>query len=179
MIRSMPRLLCVLSALLLLGACASSKNSGRETLSLTSAEVNTFIQEVIGEASSVAASDVLERLGPPVQVNAEAVADAARTTAPDTLRTLIYYGLELSLYEPAAAATSSLWRMALTDARYTSPDGLRVGFAESQVYAVLGLPTRQEHSRYHYESTPSRPFDLTLIMERRVVSRIEWHFDVE
>lgn len=158
----------VLSTLFLASACGGS--AGTIESSATSQDVNTFLQELINKPPLLSYEELVGQLGPPVRVRTEVV--PGQTT--DTLRTVFYYGLELALHEGTAPAR--LTHLALTDARYTSPEGLRVGYAESQILSTLGLPARREAARLTYENERPQPFTLVVLLERHAVSRLEWHF---
>ena len=163
----------LLGALLLVNACSGSQPEAVVQRSVTPAEVNAFLQEVIDGASSFTYDQYLQRLGPPVRVEAEPAASST-TTPPDTLRTLIYYGLELTLDASPPAARPT--RLALTDARFTSPEGLRVGYAETEVISTLGPPMKREPDRLIYEKAEPPGLVLMVFVERRAVSRLEWRF---
>ena len=173
-----PRWRCLLGALLLLSACSGSEQVAVQR-PVTPAEVNAFLEEVLDTAPALSYSDLVERLGPPIRVKVEPAAPPNAATPPDTLRTLIYLGLELTITESATSPASPPTRVALTDARYTSPEGLRVGYAESQVLRTLGLPTQREPARLIYEKAGPQHCVLVVFLERRSVSRMEWRFNGE
>ena len=168
---SLSRLLVVLSTLALLSAC-SGANPEAVPQQASSADVNVFLRDVLAVEPVLAYEDLVTRLGPPVRVSAEPVGASAR---PDTLRTLFYHGLEVALRE-AATAPSRVAFFALTGARYTSPEGLRVGYAEPQVIQVLGMPPQQESTQWLYEKEDPRSCVLVLFMEQKSISRMEWRF---
>ena len=165
----------LLGALLLLSACSGSQPEAVVQPPVTPAEVNAFLQEMLDGASGLTYTGLVERLGPPVRVKAEPAASST-ASSPDTLRTLIYHGLELTVHEGASPPAVRPTRVALTDARYTSPEGLRVGYAESQVITTLGPPMQREPTRLIYEKTDPQHYVLVVFLERRTVSRIEWRF---
>ncbi len=171
-----PRWRCLLGALLLLSACSGSAQLAVQQ-PVTPAEVNAFLEEVLETAPALSYSDLVERLGPPIRVKVEPAAPPNAATPPDTLRTLIYLGLELTVTESATSVASPPTRVALTDARYTSPEGLRVGYAESQVLRTLGRPTQREPARLIYEKTDPQRCVLVVFLERSSVSRLEWRFN--
>ncbi len=172
-----------LAALLLLGACSGARTGGAEAnpppAEAAAADVTAFLAEVLGGPPALAYADLVARLGPPVRVHAEAAAGASGAAPADTLRTVVYYGLEVVLHEASSLPASHLARVALTDARHTAPDGLRVGYAHEHILRALGRPTRQAATELFYEQTDPRPHLLLILLERRVASRIEWRFDGE
>ena len=163
------RVCCVFGTLLLANACGGSGGTVGPSSALV--DVKVFLQETLQAPPYLSYEELVTKLGPPVRVKAEPLAGAAS----DTLRTVIYHGLELVLQE-GAASSSRLAHLALTDARHTSPEGLRVGYAESQVLSTLGLPVRQEPAQLIYENKTPQPFTLVVLLEQRAVSRLEWHF---
>lgn len=165
---------CLLGALLLLSACSGSRSEAVVERPVTLADVNAFLQEMLDDAPALTYSDLVERLGPPVRVDAH-----PGPAPPDTLRTLLYHGLELTLREGASPPASRPMRLALTDPRYTSPEGLRVGYAESQVLSTLGLPTERESARFVYAQTDAPRWVLVVFLEHDVVSRLEWSLEEE
>lgn len=162
----------VLGVLLLVSACGGSTETTAPQQA-TTADVNAFLKEALETALAPGYDDLIARLGPPVRVKAEPMAGTAASQQ-DTLRTMIYYGLEVVFHE--GAAPSRLARLALTDARHTSPEGLRVGYAESEVVSTLGPPTRRESTLLVYEKETPQPCTLMVFLERRAISRMEWRF---
>lgn len=163
---------CLFGALLVVSACGGSR-SATSSMASTS-DVNTFLQRVLETTPRLTYDDLVAQLGVPVREQAEAI-DRPGAVQQDSLRTLIYYGLEVMLDE----RTSQLTRLALTGPRFTSPEGLRVGYAESQILSTLGRPTRQETTFLVYEKERPRPCVLMVILERDTVSRMEWRFTDE
>ena len=163
----------VLSALVLISACGGSQRAAPEQTASTdgATDVNGFLQEVLTGEQAYAYDDLVTLLGRPVRVKAMPAAGT------DTVRTLVYYGLEVGLHEGASA--SRLVHLALTGARYTAPEGIRVGYAESQVLSTLGLPTRREPAQLIYEKQSPQRGVLVVFLERRAVSRMEWRFEAK
>lgn len=162
-------LCCVLSALLQ-SACGGTQPAAAPEVRASTTDVNAFLQEALA-GPALTYDELVTRLGSPVRVEAAPAALAGGAASGDTMRTVIYYGLEVGLHE---ASSSRLAHFALTDARYTSPEGLRVGYAESQVVSALGLPTRREPARLIYEQEGAGRYVLVVFLERRAVSRLEW-----
>ena len=118
-------------------------------------DVPGFLQTMVDRQVQVSTDEVTALLGAPVRIR-EA-----------ELRTIFdYYGLEVGFMSGRVA------HVALVDARYTAPEGVRVGWAESQVLRLLGAPTRQASGLLEYEGTTR----LVLTVEQGVVSRVEWRF---
>jgi hypothetical protein len=161
--------------LLLIGSgCSGTKPdaaaSARARIGNEPEAVTDFLREVVTERPALGYGEVVERLGPPIREQAEPA-----SIRDDTLRTLEYYGLEITLREEEEG--SSVARLALTDARYTSPEGLRVGHAESYVLEALGRPAEKTATRYFYAQPGPPPLTMVVTFERRAISRIEWQIE--
>lgn len=159
--------LCALSLTLLLSACASAPPLV-EGPAASSQNVSAFLSEVITRDMSVSQSDLVARLGEPVRIKAEPASSSG------TMATAVYYGLEVCLHEESSRSSVS-W-VALTDARHSSPEGLRVGIAQTHILETLGRPTRQTATRFFYEKTEPRPMTLVITLEQKAASRLEWQF---
>ncbi len=166
----------VLSVLFLVSACGGSSRTTAPQQAAP-ADINAFLQDALETAPRLAYDDLVARLGLPARVKTEPMAGPNAASQQDTLRTMIYYGLEVALHE--GAAPSRLAHFALTDARYTSPEGLRVGYAESEVLSTLGRPTRREPALLVYEKETPQPCILMVFLEHRTISRMEWRFGRE
>ncbi len=75
----------LLGALLLLSACSGSQPEVAVQQSVTPAEVNAFLQEMLDGTPAFTYTDLVERLGRPVRVKAEPAA-SSNASPPDTLR---------------------------------------------------------------------------------------------
>lgn len=164
----------VLSALLFVSACGGSSGTPVPQQA-TTADVNAFLEDALATVPTLGYEDLVELLGPPVRVKAEPMGPANAASQQDTLRTMIYYGLEVMFHE--GATSPRLAMVALTGARHTSPEGLRVGYAESEVLSALGLPTRREPTLLVYEKETPQPCTLMVFLEYQAISRMEWRFD--
>lgn len=165
---ALPRLLVF--GILVFGACSGSQSAGLETEGPATSEVVTaLMRDALADPAGFSYEALVARLGSPVRTRT-----GAGTGAVDTLRTLVYYGVEFLLHESPGQVV--LGAMALTDARYTSPEGLRVGYAQDVIRRELGPPSREDTGRLVYERTDPRPVSLVLLLEDRAVSRIEWVF---
>lgn len=162
---------------MLLNACALVRPRALPETSpqVSSSEVNAFLKDMLGSASSMTYEDLVARLGSPLRVDT-AFVDEPERRAPDTMRTLVYPGLELGLHERTGSRDIRLTHFMLTDPRYTSPEGLRVGYSESQVLGMLGVPTRRETTELIYKKTHPSNCLLVVFLEQRTVSRMVWQF---
>lgn len=83
-------------------------------------------------------------------------------------RILIFYGIEITL------TGSEISRIALIDARYTSPEGLRIGYARDMVRTALGPPPEGDTDTWHYRTEHGTPIIVSWQADRIV--RLEWHY---
>ncbi len=88
----------------------------------------------------------------------------------DTLNVWRYFGIKIGLSRTRAGGRVRF--LALTDARFVAPEGIRVGYAESEVLRLLGLPEYTEPARWVYPSEAGR---LHVYFENSAVGRLEWH----
>ena len=160
----------LLGVLVLVNACSGVQQAAPEQTPtpVTIAEVNRFLETVLAGEQTYAYDDLVALLGPPIRQSATPLAGA------DSVRTLVYYGLEVGLRE--GALPPRLVHLALTAARYTAPEGLRVGYAERQVLSSLGRPARRAPAQLIYEKARPPGCLLVVFLERRVISRLEWQF---
>ncbi len=83
--------------------------------------------------------------------------------------TLEWYGLALTF------SGSRITMLAFTDARHTSPEGLRVGFAATHVLQGLGPPLEEEETRYTYVT--ENDTRIHVYLEEGRVQRVEWRYE--
>lgn len=121
---------------------------------------------------------LLRRLGPPLRTTVEPVSNLYRTHQTDSVRTITYPGLQAILYETRRPARIFLIRLVLTDSRYASPEGLRVGMLPRQVVAAIGPPTERDRAADEliYAEHNSMPTALILTLHQGRVAAIAWEF---
>ena len=166
--RLMP-LLCVWSLVGLLGACASAPPVVEEEPVAATASGSDFLADVMAAPKVIRQSELEALLGEPLRV------ETAPANASGTTTKTVYYGLEVGLHEQESM--SSVTWVAFTDARHTSPEGLRVGLAENSLLQMLGRPARQTSTQLFYEWTEPRPTTLVITMEQQAAVRLEWQFE--
>lgn len=173
------QVLSLIGVVLLISACGGSKKAtvSADRAQMSSEEMTVFIEEVLNTGTAYAYNDMITRLGPPVRVRTRAMADG--NDSADSLRTAVYYGLEFSYYESNAPRRTFLAGLALTDARYVTPEGLRVGLAQAYISDYLGKPTREESTQLFYERTEPVPLQIVVTLEQRAVSHIAWEFEYQ
>lgn len=157
---------------LLAGPACSGPNPGAATdrPAPTAAAVQATLDAALAGAL-LQPEAVHERLGLPVRVRSAPAAPPA-----DSAHTLVYHGLEFVFLAGRSVSGPALSRVALTDARYTSPDGLRVGYARDFIRSTLGRPDAEAPGQITYEKAGPPACTLVILLEADKVSRIEWRF---
>ena len=127
-------------------------------------DVSSVLQDLAVGHAAYSYERITTTLGVPVREM------RSESAAGDTLRTLMYFGFEIGIQE----ATSQVAHLALTDARYTPSEGVRVGYAESQVLRQFGPPLRRSEFEWAYDAGDG--VELIVFLKERSVSRLEWRF---
>lgn len=189
----------LLTSSVLLSACGTSEQAARtstgplpyDTLAVEAAErlpatpatpaprtaaVAHIIDKALRTDGSIDRSELVQRLGLPLRTTAESVPNQYDTTRTDTVRTLMYRGLQAMLYE--TSPRTFLIRLVLTDDRYISPEGLHVGMPPQQVISTIGPPTAhdQRAGELIYAEHDTMPTALILTVRRGHVTQIAWEF---
>lgn len=141
--------------------------------------VANLIRKALQSDGSVSHRTLVQQLGTPQRVETEPVANQYVRTQIDTLRTLIYGGIEALIYDVANESKAFLVRLSLSEARYMTPEGLRVGLTKQRVIDILGPPTRHNSSEGEliYQETPPKPTSMLIHMRNDRVTRIDWEFN--
>lgn len=122
---------------------------------------------------------MLDRLAPPLRVEAEAVPNRHVRGQMDTLRTYVYDGLRFHVYAVSGSNKEILQGVTVTGSAYTTRDGLRVGSHRTEVEVALGPPARMEDRTAVYEFGQAAPTRLRIDYHSDVVERLEWSFYVD
>jgi hypothetical protein len=140
--------------------------------------VSRLIQEALQSDGSVSYNALLKRLGAPQDIQTEPVPNQYVQGQVDTLRTLVYPGIEALVYDVTNDAKTFLVRLSLSSTQYTTPEGLRVGFSEQRVIDELGPPTRRDASRGEliYQETEPTPTSMVVRVENGRIVQIDWEF---
>ncbi len=140
--------------------------------------VSRLIQEALESDGSFSYEALVNRLGTPESVETESVANQYVQGQVDTLRTLVYTGIEALVYDVTNDTKSFLVRLSIFSTQYTTPEGIRVGLGEDRVVDELGPPTRRNASQgkmIYQESTPTPTSMVVRVQDGRVV-QIDWEF---
>jgi hypothetical protein len=142
--------------------------------------VQQLVQDAVRTDGSLSLSDVVERLGAPRRVEREPVENQFQPGVTDTLVTAVYPGLVAQLYAVTRERKTFLIRLTITDRRYPSPEGLRVGDPRTAVVERIGPPTQIDHGRQAermvYIETSTMPTGLVVTVEDGRVTALEWQF---
>lgn len=124
-----------------------------------------------------AAEAFLAALPQPRSVRERTVTNAQNPRQRDTLRTLLFPGIAITVYHVSASGKRFPVAVKVTSARFRAPDGLRVGQHKGQVRAVLGAPTTTTDEAWRYrrrDPSGSAPFELRVRFHNGRVSALEW-----
>lgn len=140
--------------------------------------VSRVIQDALRSDGSLSYEALLRRLGAPRTIQTEPVPNRYVQGQTDTLRTLVYTGMEALVYDVTNDPKTFLVRLSLSSTQYTTPEGVRVGLREERLLEQLGPPTRRNASRgewIYQESGPTPTSMVVRLRDGRVV-RIDWEF---
>ncbi len=130
------------------------------------ADVNVFIDDVItGGRRYFSAGELEASLGTPLRTTRMLMQN-------DTVEVQQYYGIEVGVGRPPAGVR--VMYMALTEPRYSAPEGLRVGYAEREVLRTLGPPSETASGSWTYTHEAAR---LLVYFENETVSRLVWRLE--
>lgn len=125
-------------------------------------------------AASADASGLVRQLDAPRQLRAEAVPGRQA----DSLRTWIYDGLELAVYE-VADGRSVVQRLTVTSGMYGTSDGVSVGETRDNIERALGQARSRDGAVSTYTASDSSPTTVEVTYEpdpdgELRASLIEW-----
>jgi hypothetical protein len=140
--------------------------------------VSRVIQDALRSDGRLSYDALLRRLGSPRVVQTEPVANQYVRGQTDTLRTLVYTGLEALVYDVTDDSKSFLVRLSVSSTQYTSPEGVRVGLSEERVLDQIGPPTRRNASRgeWIYQESNTTPTSMVVRIRDDRVVQIDWEF---
>lgn len=191
-------LLCQLTMSLVISACSSAESTRPRsgTVSPPAIEatvgapdpteeagppsdvVSRLIQQALRSDGSVSYQMLVQQLGSPRVVKTTPVANQYVQGQVDTLRTLVYTGIEALVYDVTDDTKTFLVRLSLSSTQYTTPEGLHVGISEQHVLEQLGSPTRRNDQRGEliYQESEPTPTSLVVRVRNGEVVQIDWEF---
>ncbi len=169
--------LVVLGIGLLLGACSNPHTD----LTPTAAPVATValgdaLDAMLRPAGPDSAEAFLRSLPPANEVRDVHVANPHDPRWTDTVRTLDYGGLQLTVYRVAATGDRFPIAVRVTSADARGPDGLRPGMTEAELRLRLGPPSEVRGSSLVFRVlAPGRaPYALTAELRSGRVTALTW-----
>ena len=140
--------------------------------------VARLIQKALQSDGSVSYKTLVRRLGTPQTIEIEPVRNQYVRGKVDTLRTLVYPGIEALVYDVTNEAKTFLVRLSLSSTQYATPEGLRVGLSKQHVLDELGPPTRRNPSKGEliYQETEPTPTSMVVQFRNGRIVRIDWEF---
>lgn len=144
----------------------------------SSANVSRLIQDALESKGNVSYDQLRQRLGPPEEVEMETVPNQYVEDQVDTLRTLVYTGLQALVYDVAREEKSFLIRLSISSTQYGTPEGIQIGASENRVLEVFGPPTRRNQSRGEliYQEAGTTPISMVVRIRDGQVVQIGWEF---
>lgn len=143
-----------------------------------SSNVSRLIRDALESKGNVSYDQLLQRLGSPEDVETETVPNQYVEGQVDTLRTLVYTGLQALVYDVTGEAKTFLVRLSISSTQYETPEGIQVGASENRVLEEFGPPTRRDESRGEliYEETGTTPTSMVVRIRDEHVVQIGWEF---
>ncbi|MFB6248067.1 MAG: hypothetical protein ABEL97_05810 [Salinibacter sp.] len=136
------------------------------------------IQDALRSDGSLSYETLLRRLGAPRAVQTEPVPNQYVQGQVDTLRTLVYTGMEALVYDVTNDAKTFLVRLSLSGTQYTTPEGIHVGLSTERVLEQLGPPTRRNTAQgeWIYQESRATPTSMVVHVRDGRVVQIDWEF---
>ena len=191
-------LVCQVAVSLVISACSSAEStrSGPETVTPPpeasrvetteptreagppSDAVSQLIQRALQSDGSVSYDALIDRLGVPRRVQTRPISNQYVDGQVDTLRTLVYTGIEALVYDVTDSPKTFLVRFSISSTQYMTPEGIHVGVSEKRVLDTLGAPTRRDDSTGEliYQETESKPTAMVVQVRNGRVVAINWEF---
>ena len=174
------RLFVTGSVALLLVAMTGCTDAPRPLSSQTAASVQDVIATGLHVKPDMDARDALQKLGEPESVETERVPNRHRPQQVDTLRTLHYPGLTITVYDATALDKSLVTDVKITSPAYEASDGLRVGMSRQ------GALERIQNATWVSGDTlvsnlddKGPPVELIVTFDGDEVKALAWHFYID
>ena len=158
---------------------SEEQSTAKEGRAPTPQRVKQFIGDALQSNAEVTPADVERRLGAPESIEAKPIENEHDPSQTDTLRTLVYEGLQVEFYDVSGSGKQMLRRITLTGDQYTGPRGLHPGISQAAVKDTMGAPSRTEQDRLIYEAGDPTPTFTIVHFNGDAAARIEWSFYVD
>lgn len=156
--------------------CATERAVVRPAVPLT-----TILDEAY-QRTDDGSLDILNRLGEPRRVEAEAIENRHAAGQVDTLRTYVFDGLAVEVYA-VTGGSELLQSVLVTGPGYETTDGLGVGRARAAVRDALGSPMHIDGDTVTYDITSDSgdptPVALSVRYAADRVAAMQWIYYVD
>lgn len=163
---------------LMLSACSNPDTHPLETAGVppTSVSLEHTLDVMLRPSSQAAAETFLAALPTALATHDETVANPHDPRRQDTVRTLQYDGLALTVYRVQSTGTRFPVAVSVTSPAYRTKSGLHVGLSSHEVVALLGEPTARHGGTWVYQvdAASSAPFELTVRLDGGTVRSLRW-----
>lgn len=124
------------------------------------------------------AESFLASLPQPIDSNARSVRNSYDPRVEDTVRTLVYDDLTITVYEVTTTGARFPIAVTLTAPGQTSTEGLRVGLDRQSVRRILGEPdvVIPQTGAWHYDvmEQDAAPYAIDVVLGAEVVNSVTW-----
>lgn len=122
--------------------------------------------------------EVLDRLNEPERVSTESHPNRHVPGQIDTLRTLHYDNVHITIYE-VSGGKEILQNVTVTGPRLATAQEVEVGSSRSAVEDRLGDPDERDGDAYVYLENGPMPTRFYIYFAGDTVDRLEWHFAID
>ncbi len=163
---------------LLLSACSNPDTHPPATaaVSPTNPSLEHTLDVMLRPSSPTAAETFLATLPAALATHDATVANPHDPRRQDTVRTLQYDGLALTVYRVQSTGTRFPVAVSVTSPAYRTRSGLHVGLPSHEVLALLGEPTARHGGTWVYQidAANAAPFELTVELDGGTVRSLRW-----
>jgi hypothetical protein len=163
---------------LALSACSSPDTHAFTTAGPPPSPVSleATLDAMLRPSSATTAETFLGTLPRPLEAHDRNVANPHDRRLQDTVRTLRYEGLALTVYRVQATGSRFPVAVRVTSPIYRAVNGLQVGLASQDVVAILGEPTARHGTTWVYQihAPMSTPYELTVQLHDGRVQALRW-----
>ena len=180
--RTAPVALLALGALLALAGCGRQDAATVAPLRATPpVSLADALGAMLRPSGPDAAEAFLRALATASTVRDVAVVNRHDPRWTDTVTTLAYDGLEITVYRVSSTGTRFPMAVRVTSSAYRAPDGLRLGMTPSQVRQLLGAPVvaRPDALLYRRAEPGGAPYQLTVQLGGGRVTALLWSADLD
>lgn len=97
----------------------------------------------------------------------------------DTVRTLLYPGLTLTVVQRAGSSAQHVVQLVVTDGGYQTVEGLHVGSSLQALSDALGEADRLEGDEYVYQPKGKTPEVTRFRVEDERIAQMQWDFPID